>query len=165
MCSSWRYLLACSSSSRLSLTMAALSGLLLYSPVCPSHPLLLSSLLNASLVFSSGITSLYIALYISLFFLSSPSLSSSSPSPLTLTLPHPLSFLLPLSVSPSLQFPFTLSLSFSFSLSHPFSPLLSLPFLSSLNASCLEGPRPFREMFYILQTACGRNCSTEGISV
>ncbi|XP_029629523.1 protocadherin Fat 3a isoform X1 [Salmo trutta] len=24
------------------------------------------------------------------------------------------------------------------------------------------GPRPFREMFYILQTACGRNCSTEG---
>ncbi|XP_037402670.1 protocadherin Fat 3a isoform X1 [Pygocentrus nattereri] len=26
----------------------------------------------------------------------------------------------------------------------------------------ITGPRPFREMFYVLQTACGRNCSTEG---
>ncbi|XP_055053276.2 protocadherin Fat 3a isoform X1 [Misgurnus anguillicaudatus] len=26
----------------------------------------------------------------------------------------------------------------------------------------ITGPRSFREMFYILQTACGRNCSTEG---
>ncbi|CAB1348171.1 unnamed protein product, partial [Coregonus sp. 'balchen'] len=26
----------------------------------------------------------------------------------------------------------------------------------------ITGPRPFREMFYILQTACGKNCSTEG---
>ncbi|XP_059932324.1 protocadherin Fat 3a isoform X3 [Gadus macrocephalus] len=26
----------------------------------------------------------------------------------------------------------------------------------------ITGPRPFREMFYILQNACGRNCTTEG---
>lgn len=43
----------------------------------------------------------------------------------------------------------------------------SLPFSSLfLFSKCFvwEGPRPFREMFYVLQTACGRNCSTEGIS-
>ncbi len=46
----------------------------------------------------------------------------------------------------------------SSSLFHPLSHSLSF-------SKCFvwEGPRSFREMFYILQTACGRNCSTEGI--
>lgn len=32
-----------------------------------------------------------------------------------------------------------------------------------LNASCLKGPRSFREMFYILPSTCSRNCSSEGM--
>lgn len=40
---------------------------------------------------------------------------------------------------------------------------LTFSFLSFLNALCVEGPRSFREMFYILQSTCDRNCSTEGI--
>lgn len=42
---------------------------------------------------------------------------------------------------------------------------LTFSLLFLLNASCLEGPKSFREMFYILQSACGRNCSSEGISL
>lgn len=42
---------------------------------------------------------------------------------------------------------------------------LTFSLLFLLNASCLEGPRSFREMFYILQSACGRNCSSEGSSL
>lgn len=42
---------------------------------------------------------------------------------------------------------------------------LTCSLLFLLNASCLEGPRSFREMFYILQSTCGRNCSSEGISL
>ncbi|KAM8902414.1 protocadherin Fat 3-like isoform 10-T12 [Spinachia spinachia] len=50
-----------------------------------------------------------------------------------------------------------------FDITEPVGPsCLTFSSLSLLNASCLEGPRSFREMFYILQSSCGRNCSSEG---
>lgn len=52
---------------------------------------------------------------------------------------------------------------FLFSSKMYFLPVLPFLFFSAFDTSCLEGARPIREMFYILQSACFKNCSSEGI--